>query len=50
MVHPGHVDPPLAAVDGYTWQRERELAALLAPTIANRLARGDIELTSFAYI
>jgi chitin disaccharide deacetylase len=50
MVHPGHVDPPLAAVDSYTWQRERELAALLAPTVANRLARGDIALTSFAYI
>jgi chitin disaccharide deacetylase len=50
MVHPGHVDPALAAVDGYTWQRERELTALLGPTIANRLARGDIALTSFAYI
>jgi chitin disaccharide deacetylase len=50
MVHPGHVDPPLATVDGYTWQRERELTALLAPAIANRLARGDIGLTSFAYI
>jgi chitin disaccharide deacetylase len=50
MVHPGHVDPPLATVDGYTWQRERELAALLSQSVANRLARGDIGLTSFAYI
>jgi chitin disaccharide deacetylase len=50
MVHPGHIDPPLATVDGYTWQRERELTALLAPAVANRLARGDIGLTSFAYI
>lgn len=50
MVHPGHVDPPLATLDGYTWQRERELAALLSQSVANRLARGDIGLTSFAYI
>jgi PTS system cellobiose-specific IIA component len=50
MVHPGYVEPALAAVDGYTWQRVRELAALLSPAVATRLHRGDISLTSFAYI
>jgi predicted glycoside hydrolase/deacetylase ChbG (UPF0249 family) len=50
MVHPGHAEPALAAVDDYTWQRERELTALLGPTVATRLTRGDISLTSFAYI
>jgi predicted glycoside hydrolase/deacetylase ChbG (UPF0249 family) len=50
MVHPGRVDPPLASVDSYTWQRERELTALLGQPVSNRLARGDIGLTSFAYI
>jgi predicted glycoside hydrolase/deacetylase ChbG (UPF0249 family) len=50
MVHPGHAEPALAAVDDYTWQRERELTALLGPAVATRLSRGDISLTSFAYI
>jgi predicted glycoside hydrolase/deacetylase ChbG (UPF0249 family) len=50
MVHPGYSEPALAAIDGYTWQRERELAALMSPAVAVRLARGDIRLTSFAYI
>jgi predicted glycoside hydrolase/deacetylase ChbG (UPF0249 family) len=50
MVHPGYVEPALAAVDGYTWQRERELRALLGPAVATRLGRGDVRLTSFAYI
>jgi predicted glycoside hydrolase/deacetylase ChbG (UPF0249 family) len=50
MVHPGYAEPALAAIDGYTWQRERELTALLSPALANRLRRGDVSLTSFAYI
>lgn len=50
MVHPGYSEPALAAIDGYTWQRERELAALMSPAVTARLARGDIRLTSFAYI
>jgi predicted glycoside hydrolase/deacetylase ChbG (UPF0249 family) len=50
MVHPGYAEPALAAVDDYTWPRERELAALVSPAVATRLHRGDISLTSFAYI
>jgi predicted glycoside hydrolase/deacetylase ChbG (UPF0249 family) len=50
MVHPGYSEPALEAIDGYTWQRERELAALMSPAVTARLARGDIRLTSFAYI
>jgi predicted glycoside hydrolase/deacetylase ChbG (UPF0249 family) len=48
MVHPGHVDESLAAQDSYTRPRAIELAALTSPGIRERLARGDIELTSFA--
>jgi predicted glycoside hydrolase/deacetylase ChbG (UPF0249 family) len=48
MVHPGHVDAELDAVDGYTWQRERELAALTSRTVRERLALGDISLVNFA--
>lgn len=48
MVHPGHVDDALAAVDGYTWQRERELAALTSPAVRERLRRGDLSLIGFA--
>jgi chitin disaccharide deacetylase len=47
MVHPGHVDDALAAQDGYTWQRERELAALLSPAVRERLHRGDLTLIGF---
>lgn len=47
MVHPGYVDDALAAVDGYTWQRERELAALVSPQLRERLRRDDIALTGF---
>jgi chitin disaccharide deacetylase len=41
MVHPGHVDAALNEIDGYTWQRERELAALVSPELRERLRRGD---------
>jgi predicted glycoside hydrolase/deacetylase ChbG (UPF0249 family) len=47
MVHPGHVDGALAAADGYTWQREAELAALLSGEFRERLRRDDIVLTGF---
>jgi chitin disaccharide deacetylase len=50
MVHPGYPDAELTAIDGYTWQRERELAALRGPAVRARLARGDIELTHFGAI
>lgn len=47
MMHPGHADAALAAADGYTWQRERELEALLSAALRARLARGDVELVTF---
>ena len=47
MVHPGRVDAALESVDGYTWQRERELAALTAPSVRDRLAAGDIARIRF---
>ena len=48
MVHPGYVDSGLRAVDGYTWQRELELAALISAPVRQRLSRGDIGLATFA--
>jgi predicted glycoside hydrolase/deacetylase ChbG (UPF0249 family) len=48
MVHPGHVDEQLAAQDPYTAPREIELAELTSEGIRERLARGDIELVTFA--
>jgi predicted glycoside hydrolase/deacetylase ChbG (UPF0249 family) len=47
MVHPGRVDDALVAVDGYTWQRERELAALVSPLLCERLRRDDLTLIGF---
>lgn len=47
MVHPGRVDDALRSVDGYTWQRERELAALLSAPVRERLRAGDIALARF---
>jgi predicted glycoside hydrolase/deacetylase ChbG (UPF0249 family) len=47
MVHPGRADDALRRVDGYTWQRERELDALLSPTIRNRLRADDVALAHF---
>ena len=47
MVHPGRVDAALTAVDGYTWQRELELAALTSPGLRERLRRDHIDLVGF---
>jgi len=47
MVHPGHSDAELASMDGYTWQRDAELAALTSPAVRERLSRGDIDLINF---
>ncbi|MFI5245669.1 MAG: carbohydrate deacetylase [Gemmatimonadales bacterium] len=47
MVHPGHVDAALGQLDGYTWPRERELAALVSPELRERLRRGDPALIGF---
>jgi predicted glycoside hydrolase/deacetylase ChbG (UPF0249 family) len=47
MVHPGRVDDALVAADAYTWQRERELAALTSPGLRERLRRNDVELIGF---
>ena len=46
MVHPGRVDDALRALDGYTWQRERELAALTSRPLRDRLARGARGITN----
>jgi chitin disaccharide deacetylase len=48
MVHPGHVDEALLAQDPYTGPRAIELAVLTSAGTRERLARGDIELVSFA--
>lgn len=50
MVHPGRVDDALRSVDDYTWQRERELAALLSPAVRDRLRADDIALTHFGQL
>lgn len=50
MVHPGRVDAALEAADGYTWQRERELAALVSPALRERLGRPGVKLISFAQL
>jgi predicted glycoside hydrolase/deacetylase ChbG (UPF0249 family) len=47
MVHAGYDEPSLAALDTYTWERERELAALVSPSVRARLAKGDLTLTDF---
>ena len=47
MVHPGYRDATLSAWDDYGEPRERELAALCAPSVRARLARADIELIHF---
>jgi len=47
MVHPGYSDIELRSMDDYTWQREKELAALTSEPVRERLQRGDIELIHF---
>jgi predicted glycoside hydrolase/deacetylase ChbG (UPF0249 family) len=46
-VHPGYSDIELRSMDDYTWQREKELAALTSEPVRERLQRGDIELIHF---
>lgn len=48
MVHPGRIDDALKSVDGYTWQRELELAALCSDVVRERLGRGDIARIGFS--
>jgi chitin disaccharide deacetylase len=47
MVHAGYNEPAIAALDSYTWEREKELAALMGPAVRARLAKGDLTLTTF---
>lgn len=48
MVHPGHTDDALRAIDpANTWQRERELAALTDRPLARRLEGTGIALIGF---
>ncbi|MGA9837661.1 MAG: ChbG/HpnK family deacetylase [Gemmatimonadaceae bacterium] len=48
MVHPGRVDAALAAIDGYTWPRERERAALTDPALVALFQRFEIALVDFS--
>ena len=48
MVHPGHADQALCELDGYTWQRERELAALTSAAVRERLRDPAFSLVTFA--
>lgn len=50
MVHPGRTDDELSAVDGYTWQRECELAALLSPRLRDLLRGGGISPIHFGQL
>jgi chitin disaccharide deacetylase len=50
MVHVGHTDDELHALDPYTWPRVRELEALTSPEVRARLSRGDIELIHFGQL
>jgi len=47
MVHAGYDEPAIAPLDSYTWERERELTALVSPSVKARLAKGDLTLTHF---
>ena len=44
MVHPGYVDDDVPESDSLAARREPELVALCSPSLAARLARGDITL------
>jgi predicted glycoside hydrolase/deacetylase ChbG (UPF0249 family) len=48
MVHPGHVDDALVAIDSYTHPREREVAALTSPAVRERLSREDLHVINFS--
>jgi predicted glycoside hydrolase/deacetylase ChbG (UPF0249 family) len=47
MVHPGYDSPELAALDNYRAPRERELRALTAPELRDRIKAMGVELTQF---
>ncbi len=47
MVHPGHADPALAAIDGYTAPREHELAVLADPALRDRIVGAGVALEGF---
>jgi predicted glycoside hydrolase/deacetylase ChbG (UPF0249 family) len=47
MTHPGRVDAALRSLDGYTWQREEELATLLSREFREVPQRSSIRLTRF---
>lgn len=48
MVHPGHTDAALAAIDPYVAPRALELRALLSPEVRDRLRARGVSLVSFA--
>ena len=48
MVHPGHADAELRALDGYADARERELQALLSGALSRLAREAGVELGSFA--
>ncbi len=47
-VHPGYVTPELAALDPYTYGRERELVALTSARVLARLRDGSVGVVGFA--
>jgi len=50
MVHPGHVDAPLRAVDSLTDPREREWAFLMSPDFPAQLAAAGFELAQPGFL
>jgi predicted glycoside hydrolase/deacetylase ChbG (UPF0249 family) len=50
MVHPGHVDAELRAVDTLTDPRERELAFLLSDDFPHKLAEAGFTLAKPGFL
>ncbi len=50
MLHPGHDDTTLAALDPYRAERERELSVLRSGVVRAALDRGAIRLATFAAV
>jgi predicted glycoside hydrolase/deacetylase ChbG (UPF0249 family) len=50
MTHPGHPDEELARLTVFSEGRDRELAALTAPSVRERIRRQRIRLTSFHWL
>lgn len=50
MLHPGHDDAVLAALDPFRREREADVAALRDPAVIARLKRDDIRLVHFGEI